>query len=160
MEQIASIIILGILAQWIAWYIKVPAILPLILTGLFVGPFSPYWHGGEYWLTPIYDETKDIGLFPNETLFYFVSLAIGVILFEGGLTLKRKEIKGVAPTILKLISVGSVITFVGAGLAAHFVLDLNWSISFLFAALIIVTGPTVIAPILQNVPLNKNISLE
>lgn len=158
MEQIASIIILGILAQWIAWYIKVPAILPLILTGLFVGPFSPYWHGGEYWLTPIYDETKDIGLFPNETLFYFVSLAIGVILFEGGLTLKRKEIKGVAPTILKLISVGSVITFIGAGLAAHFVLDLNWSISFLFAALIIVTGPTVIAPILQNVPLNKNIS--
>jgi len=90
--------------------------------------------------------------------FWFVSLAIGLILFEGGLTLKRAEIRGVGPAILKLITLGSTITFVGAGVAAHYLTGLSWSISFLFAGLIIVTGPTVIAPILRNMPLNRNVS--
>lgn len=157
MLEIAAIIILGIFSQWIAWRIKVPAILPLILTGLLVGPLSTLKTAdGTKWLEPIYNGTK--GLFPGETLFYFVSLSIGIILFEGGLTLKRSEIKGVGPAIGKLISLGSAITFIGAGLAAKFILDIPWTISFLFSALIIVTGPTVIAPILRNIPLKKNIS--
>lgn len=159
MLELSGIIILGIFAQWIAWRLKVPAILPLILIGLLVGPLSTLWTAdGEKLLKPIYDEDSGTGLFPGQYLFYFVSLAIGIILFEGGLTLKRKEIRDVAPAIGKLISIGSLITFIGAGLAAHFIMDLNWSISFLFASLIIVTGPTVIAPILQNVPLNQNVA--
>ena len=159
MLELASIIVLGIFAQWVAWRLKVPAILPLILIGLVVGPLSTlFTEDGEKLLQPIYDHSSDIGLFPGQYLFYFVSLAIGVILFEGGLTLKRKEIRHVGPVIGKLISLGSLITFIGAGLASHFIMDLNWSVSFLFAALIIVTGPTVIAPILQNVPLNRNIA--
>ncbi len=159
MVELAGIIILGILAQWLAWRIKVPAILPLIIIGLLVGPLSTLWtKDGSKLIEPIYDEEKNIGLFPNEYLFYFVSLAIGIILFEGGLTLKRREIKGVGPAILKLITVGSLITFIGAGLAIHFIMGLTWPIAFQIAALIIVTGPTVIAPILQNVPLNRNVS--
>lgn len=158
MAQIASIIILGILAQYLAWKVKVPAILPLILIGLFVGPLSIYWNEGEVWMKPIFDTVNNEGLFPGQSLFYFVSLSIGIILFEGGLTLKRTEIREVGPSILKLISLGSVITFVVAGLAAHYIMGLSLSISFLFSALIIVTGPTVIAPILQNVPLNKSVS--
>ena len=158
MLEIAAIIILGIFSQWIAWRIKVPAILPLILTGLLVGPLSTIWRDGEKWLNPIYNEALEKGLFPGETLFYFVSLSIGIILFEGGLTLKRSEIKGVGPAIGKLISLGSAITFIGAGLAAKFILDIPWTIAFLFSALIIVTGPTVIAPILRNIPLKKNIA--
>ncbi len=158
MAQIASIIILGILAQYLAWKVKVPAILPLILVGLFVGPLSIYWNEGEIWMKPIFDANTQEGLFPGQSLFYFVSLSIGIILFEGGLTLKRSEIREVGTSILKLISLGSVITFVGAGLAAHYIMGLTLPISFLFSALIIVTGPTVIAPILQNVPLNKSVS--
>ena len=158
MAQIASIIILGILAQYLAWKAKVPAILPLILVGLFVGPLSIYWNEGEIWMKPIFDANTQEGLFPGQSLFYFVSLSIGIILFEGGLTLKRSEIREVGSSILKLISLGSVITFVGAGLAAHYIMGLSLPISFLFSALIIVTGPTVIAPILQNVPLNKSVS--
>lgn len=159
MIELAGIIVLGILAQWLAWRIKVPAILPLILTGLAVGPLSTYYTGdGTKLLEPVYQESSESGLFPGEYLFYFVSLSIGIILFEGGLTLKRKEIADVGPVILKLITFGSAITFLGAGLAAHFIMGLNWAISFLFAALIIVTGPTVIAPILQNVPLNRNVA--
>lgn len=159
MLELAGIIILGIVAQWLAWRIRVPAILPLILIGLLVGPLSTYFPGNDHkWLEPIYDEKTGEGLFPGEYLFYFVSLAIGVILFEGGLTLKRKEIRQVGPVILKLITLGTATTFLGAGLAAHFIMGLSWPISFLFGGLVIVTGPTVIAPILQNIPLTRNIA--
>lgn len=159
MIELAGIIVLGIFAQWLSWRTKVPAILPLIIIGLIVGPISSMYTGdGSKWIEPIFNEATGTGLFPGQSLFYFVSLAIGIILFEGGLTLRMREIKGVGPAILKLITLGSLITFLGAGLAAHFVMGLNWPISFLFAGLVIVTGPTVIAPILQNVPLNRNVA--
>jgi NhaP-type Na+/H+ or K+/H+ antiporter len=159
MEELAGIIILGIFAQWLAWRIRVPAILPLIVIGLLVGPLSTLWmEDGSKLISPIYDGEEGTGLFPGRSLFYFVSLAIGVILFEGGLTLKFREVQDTQRSILRLISLGSLITFIGAGLAAHFIMGLSWSISFLFAGLIIVTGPTVIAPILQNIPLTRNVS--
>lgn len=149
--------ILGILAQWFAWKLKIPAILPLILIGLFVGPISTLIsEDGTKWLEPIWNGEE--GVFPGESLFYFVSLAIAVVLFEGGLTLRKKEISNIGPIIVKLITIAVIVTFVGAGLAAHWIFGLTWQISFLFAALIIVTGPTVIAPILRNIPLKKDIS--
>ena len=163
MEELAGIIVLGIFAQWLAWRIKIPAILPLIVIGLLVGPISTLLTpDGTKLISPIFhimDESDTgKGLFPGESLFYFVSLAIGVILFEGGLTLQFREVRETQRSILRLISIGSLITMAGAGLAAHFIMGLSWSISFLFSALIIVTGPTVIAPILQNIPLNRNVS--
>ena len=158
MVEIGSIVILGILAQWIAWRLKVPAILPLIITGLIVGPLSTLWTGGQKLIEPIWDGASQTGLFPGETLFHFVELGIGIILFEGGMTLKREEIQGVGDTIIRLITGGALITFLGGAMVAHFLIGLDWNISFLFAGLIIVTGPTVIAPILRNVPLNKNVS--
>ncbi len=158
MLELAAIIILGILAQWVAWRTRVPAILPLILIGLFVGPISTYFTpDGSKWLDPIYGDSEHTGLFSSDVLFNFVSLSIGIILFEGGLTLKFKELRGVRDVIINLISIGSVVTFVGGGIAAHYIIGANWEIAFLFAGLIIVTGPTVIAPILRNVPLNRNV---
>jgi len=158
MLELAGIIILGILAQWVAWRFKIPAILPLILIGLLVGPIAAEFlsEDGEKWIEPIWNGEK--GLFPGDGLYYFVSLAISIILFEGGLTLKRNEIKNVGPVITKLITLGSAITFFGAGIATHYVFNLSWELSFLFSALIIVTGPTVITPILRNIPLKKNVS--
>ncbi|MCK8480417.1 cation:proton antiporter [Psychroserpens algicola] len=158
MLELAGIIILGILAQWVAWKFKIPAILPLILIGLLVGPIAAEFlsHDGTKWIEPIWNEKE--GLFPGESLFYFVSLAISIILFEGGLTLKLSEIKNVGPVITKLITVGSLVTFFGAAIAARFIFDLSWEISFLFSGLIIVTGPTVITPILRNIPLKKDVS--
>ena len=158
MVELAGIIILGILAQWFAWRLKLPAILPLILIGLLVGPIASEFFNedGSKWIEPIWNGTK--GLFPGDGLYYFVSLAISIILFEGGLTLRKEEIKSVGPVITKLITLGSVVTFFGAGLIAHLVFDLSWSISFLFSSLIIVTGPTVISPILRNIPLKRDIS--
>jgi len=157
MLELAGIVILGILAQWVAWKFKIPAILPLILIGLFVGPFSTLLSvDGTKWIEPIWNGKE--GLFPGESLFYFVSLAISIILFEGGLTLKLKEVKNVGPVITKLITIGSLVTFFGAGLAAHYIFNLSWVVAFLFSALIIVTGPTVITPILRNIPLKRDVS--
>ncbi|MEP5338816.1 MAG: sodium:proton antiporter [Algibacter sp.] len=158
MLELAGIIILGILAQWVAWKFKIPAILPLILIGLLVGPIAAEFlsDDGSKWIEPIWNGEK--GLFPGDGLYYFVSLAISIILFEGGLTLKRSEINTVGPVITKLITLGSAITFFGAGVLARFIFGLSWELSFLFSGLIIVTGPTVITPILRNIPLKKDIS--
>lgn len=158
MLELAGIIILGILAQWVAWRFKIPAILPLILIGLLVGPIAAEFltEDKSKYIEPIWNGTK--GLFPGDGLYYFVSLAISIILFEGGLTLKREEIKNVGPVITKLITLGSAVTFFGAGVLAHYIFGLGWELSFLFSGLIIVTGPTVITPILRNIPLKKDVS--
>jgi NhaP-type Na+/H+ or K+/H+ antiporter/Trk K+ transport system NAD-binding subunit len=158
MVELAGIIILGILAQWLAWRLKIPAILPLILIGLLVGPFAAEFlsEDGAKWIEPVWNGEK--GLFAGDSLFYFVSLAISIILFEGGLTLKFSEIKNVGPIITKLITIGTLVTFFGAAVGAHYVFNLSWEISYLFSALIIVTGPTVITPILRNIPLKKDVS--
>jgi len=158
MLELAGIIILGILAQWVAWRFKIPAILPLILIGLLVGPIAAEFLSGDgsKYIEPIWNGKK--GLFPGEGLYNFVSLAISIILFEGGLTLKKNEINNVGPVITKLITLGSAITFFAAGIIAHYLFELRWDLSFLFAALIIVTGPTVITPILRNIPLKKDLS--
>ena len=158
MLELAGIIILGILAQWVAWRFKIPAILPLILIGLLVGPIAAEYlaDDGTKWIEPVWNGSE--GLFPGESLFYFVSLAISIILFEGGLTLRLKEAKNVGPVITKLITLGSLVTFFGAAIAVHYIFFLSWELSFLFSALIIVTGPTVITPILRNIPLKKDVS--
>ena len=158
MLELAGIIILGILAQWVAWKFKIPAILPLLLIGLLVGPIAAEFlsEDGTKWIEPIWNGKE--GLFAGKSLFYFVSLAISIILFEGGLTLKMSEIKNIGPVITKLITLGSLVTFFGAAVAVYYLFHLSWEISFLFSGLIIVTGPTVITPILRNVPLKKDVS--
>ena len=157
MEELAGVIVLGIAAQWLAWRLRIPAILPLIIFGLLVGPISTLiTEDGHKFINPRFD--GETGLFPGDSLFFFVSLSIGIILFEGGLTLKFSELKNTQRSIFRLISLGSLVTFIGAGFAAYFIMGLDPAICFLFAGLIIVTGPTVIAPILQNIPLNRNVA--
>ena len=145
MLSLSGILVLGIFAQWLAWKIKLPAILPLILIGLFLGPISTLF-------TP--DGQKLLSgddIFNGELLFSFVSISVGVILFEGGLTLNIKEIRKVADSVRNILTIGVLITWIGGTLAAHYVFGLGFKISFLFGALIIVSGPTVITPILRNV---------
>src|SRR5690606_14971296 len=127
MLELAGIVILGIFAQWIAWRVRVPAILPLILIGLIVGPISTYFTAdNSKWIDPILNDGDQHGLFRGEVLFSIVSLSIGVILFEGGLTLKLRELKGVRDVIFSLITIGSIVTFIGGGIAAHYVIGANW----------------------------------
>lgn len=152
MLELASILVLGIFAQWLSWKIKQPAILPLILIGLLIGPISTFFteHGNK-----LLDGDQ---IFTGDLLFSFVSIAVGVILFEGGLTLNLSEVRTLARTVRNLLIVGSAVTFIGGGLAAHFIMGISWQMSFLFGALIIVSGPTVILPILRNVRPNSKIN--
>ena len=154
MIELAGILVLGIFAQWLAWKIKQPAISPLIITGLLVGPVaSLFLPDGEKLIDPelIFNPETDY-------MFYFISLSVGIILFEGGLTLKMKEIRQHGTTVRNLLTIGSLVTFIGGALASWLILGLDIRIALLFGALIIVTGPTVIAPILRNVHPTKNIS--
>ncbi len=157
MYEIGSLIIIGVLAQWIAWRLRVPAILPLILAGILIGP-GWEWYTGHRLLNPRFDGESGTGLFPGNLLYSFVSLSIGLILFEGGLTLKLKEIRGMTDSILRLTTYGAFTTTVVAGLAAHFVMGLSWQIAFLFSTLIVVTGPTVITPIMRQINVKRQVA--
>ena len=150
MLELAAIIVLGILAQWIAWRMRIPAIFPLIIIGLFVGPLSILFLENQ-WINPE-------NIFAGKTMYYFVSLSVGVILFEGGLTLKFKEVRKIAGVVRNLLIIGSLIMLIGGALAAHYILEMDYRVGLLFGSLIIVTGPTVIAPILQSVRPNRNVS--
>lgn len=133
----------GLLCQWLAWRVKLPAILFLLLTGMLLGP-------GLHWLNP--DELL------GELLFPLVSLSVAIILFEGSLTLKFQEIKGLAHVIQRLVSVGAVITWVVAAVSCHLLFDFSWPMSWLMGSLVVVTGPTVVIPMLRSVRPNRRIA--
>ena len=157
MYEIGGLIIIGVVAQWIAWRLRVPAILPLILAGILIGP-GWEWYTGHRLVNPRFDSEAGTGLFPGNLLYSFVSLSIGLILFEGGLTLRLREIRGLADSIFRLTTYGAFTTTIIAGLAAHYVMGLNWQIAFLFSTLIVVTGPTVIAPIMRQINVKRQVA--
>ena len=149
MLELAAILVLGIFSQWLAWKIKVPAILPLILLGLIIGPLSTL-------ITPSGQKLVDgDSIFQEELLFSFVAISVSVILFEGGLTLQLKEIKKQATVIRNILTVGVLVTLVGGTLASYYLMDLSWRFAFLFGTLVVVSGPTVVTPILRHVKPNQ-----
>ena len=141
--MLSGILALGMGAQWLAWYLKQPSILFLLLIGIVVGPVLG-------WFNP--DQTLGKLLFP------FISLGVAVILFEGSLTLQFHEIKQHGRMVQNLVSIGVVISITVLSLAAYWLFDLDPKIALLFGALVCVTGPTVIVPLLRSVRPRKNIS--
>src|SRR5690554_7507925 len=133
---LASIGVLSLFCQWLAWRVRMPAIVFLLAAGIACGPVLHY-------LNP-----EDVF---GDLLFPMVSLAVAIILFEGSLTLRFSEIRGHGAMVRNLIPVGSVVNGLIGSLAAHWILDISWEISLLFGAISVVTGPTVIAPLLRAV---------
>ncbi len=133
---IALIIIIGITASWAAWVLRIPSILFLLAAGLILGP-------GTGLVNP--DELL------GDLLFPLVSLSVAIILFEGGLTLRWREIRSVASTVRNLVSVGALIAWGGGTAAAYYLLEFGFALSVLTGAVLVVTGPTVILPILRLV---------
>jgi NhaP-type Na+/H+ or K+/H+ antiporter len=136
MITLAVIVVLGIGCQWLAWWLKLPAILFLLVAGLIVGPFTGF----------IQPDRLFGGL-----LFPMVSLGVAVILFEGSLTLHLGEIKGLGSVVRNLVTIGAVLNAVIIAAATHLFLGFPWEMAFLFGALVSVTGPTVIVPMLRTV---------
>lgn len=133
---LALVIFAGILCQWIAWRVKLPAILFLLLTGIVAGP-----------VTGLLDSN---GLF-GDLLFPFISLSVALILFEGSLTLEFHQIAGLKQVVRKMISFGVAVTWMITATITHLALDFPWGLSLLFGAITVVTGPTVIVPMLRTV---------
>lgn len=133
---VAGIGLIGIVCQWIAWRVKLPAILFLLVAGIATGPLTG-------WLKP--DQTFGRLLLP------IVSLSVAVILFEGSLTLKLKEIQGLQMVVRRLVTTGVLATWIIIALATHWLLDFSWKLCFLFGAISVVTRPTVVVPMLRTV---------
>lgn len=134
--HIALIGMTALVCQSIAWKTKLPPILFLLLAGLALGP-------GLNWLEP--DR-----LFGN-LLFPLVSLAVAVVLFEGSLTLSFRELSSLQKVVRRLLTLGVLITWITVAVATRLIFDLPWGLCILFGALMIVTGPTVVTPLLRAV---------
>ncbi len=134
--SIAVIIVLGLSAQWLAWRLRLPSILLLLLFGFLAGPV---FH--------IVNPDEVLG----DLLFPFVSIAVALILFEGGLSLKFSEIKTTGHVVRNLVTVGAVVTWVIAAAGAYYIIGMSAQLALLFGAILVVTGPTVIIPLLRHV---------
>lgn len=133
---LAAVVFVGVLCQWLAWRVKLPAILFLLLTGLVAGP-----------ITGLLNSDAIFG----DLLFPFISLSVAIILFEGSLTLRFHEIAGLEQVVRNMISFGLLVTWLITAAATHLVLGFSWGLSLLFGAITVVTGPTVIVPMLRTV---------
>lgn len=135
LNGIVVLVALGAAAQWLAWRLRVPSILMLLTVGFIAGPVT--------------------GLFRPEAIlgdltFPFVSLAAAVVLFEGGLTASLDEFRSVAASVRRLILIGIPVTWCVLSVTAHLALGLSPEVSLLLGAILVVTGPTVIGPLLRH----------
>ena len=140
--SLASIGVISLICQWVAWRLRLPAILFLLLAGMLVGP-------GLGLLSP----DKLFG----DLLFPIVSLAVAVILFEGSLTLKFKELQDHGKMVRNLLISGTLVTWLIGTIASRLLVDISWAVATLFGAIVVVSGPTVIMPLLRAVRPNARI---
>lgn len=133
---LGSIVIAGIGAQWLAWRLKWPSIVILLALGFIAGPVTGLIKPDEV-LGPL--------------LLPLVSISVAIILFEGGLGLRICELKQIGKVVFSLVSFGVLINGVLIALSAHYILGLNFTISILLGAILVVTGPTVIIPLLRHI---------
>ncbi|MEJ8567252.1 cation:proton antiporter [Elongatibacter sediminis] len=134
--QISLVLALGAFCQWLAWRLRIAAILPLLLAGLLLGPALGVLNPDE---------------FLGDLLFPVISLGVAIILFEGSLTLRISDIHSVTRIIRNLTSVGVLVTCGVMAAAAYYLAGLDLYLSLLFGALVSVTGPTVIMPMLRSI---------
>ena len=130
------VLVLGTTAQWIAWRVKLPSILLLLMAGFLAGPVLN-------WLDP--DQ-----LF-GELLFPVVSLSVAMILFEGGLSLRWAELRDVGRVLVPILTIGVIIVWVLATVGGIWLLNMPTSVALLLGAILTVTGPTVIGPLLREI---------
>jgi len=142
LTSLAAIVVLGVGAQWWAWRLRLPSILLLLLLGLAVGPGS---------LVFLEEKLLDPSLLLGDLLFPVVSLSVAVILFEGGLTLDLRELRHIGRVLARLITVGVAVTWILAATLGHLLAGIPWGVAILLGALLTVTGPTVVGPLLRHV---------
>ena len=138
---LCALVVVGVGAQWVASRLKIPALLLLLLTGLFLGPLSELILGD-----PILDPDRLFG----DLLRPIISLSVALVLFEGGLTLDLAEARKIGRPLWTLILSGLFIGFGSVTLLAHYLGGLDFATSATLGAILVVTGPTVILPMLRS----------
>ena len=133
---LAGLVVAGAACQWFSWWTRIPAILYLLILGVVVGP-----------LTGKLDAEQLLG----DSFFPFISLSVAVVLFEGSLSLNFRELKHIGRVIRNLVTIGCVVTCVMCTLSAGLLTDVRWGIAAIFGAIMTVSGPAVIAPMLRTV---------
>lgn len=136
--HITLVVGLGVLSQWLAWRFKLPAIVVMSIIGLLTGPI----------LGLIDPKAQFAQLFDP-----FVSIAVAVILFEGSLNLDMREVRGIEKPVFRIVTLGAMLAWILGSLAAHYIADLSWAVAIVIGGLFIVTGPTVILPLLRQAKL-------
>jgi len=140
---ISTTVVVGIGAQVLAKWLQIPSIVLLLLFGILLG-------------------SSGLGLLEpsllGSGLEVIVSLAIALILFEGGLNLQIRDLSSVSVSLRNLVTIGVLITFLGGAIAAHFWNEFPWSIAFLYASLIVVTGPTVVTPLIKLIGVEQRVA--
>ncbi len=139
-DLIVLIFALGVLAQWLAWRWRLPAIVLFAAAGLLIGPVF---------------QVVDPSVVLGDIFRPVVSLCVAIILFEGGLNLHWHELSSAASGVKRLVSVGALLSFIFGSLAAHWIGGLSVPVAMVFGAIIVVTGPTVIMPLLRQARLNR-----
>ncbi|HLR23443.1 MAG TPA: sodium:proton antiporter [Pseudogracilibacillus sp.] len=132
---IMFIFLLGIGSQWVAWRFSLPAIVIMSIAGLVIGPFFG-WMNPEESFGELYDP--------------LISVAVAIILFEGSLNLSFKELSGLGKPVFRIATIGALIAWILGSFTAHYIAGLSWEVAFVIGGLFIVTGPTVIMPLLRQ----------
>ncbi|MBE9215808.1 cation:proton antiporter [Plectonema cf. radiosum LEGE 06105] len=141
--QVVIAVVAGISAQVLAAYLKVPSIVFLLLFGIFLGSDG---------IGLLHPHLLGIGL---EVI---VALATAIILFEGGLDLELRELGRVSTSLQLLVTLGTLITLMGGSMAAHWLGEFPWPIAFLYASIVVVTGPTVVSPLLKQIKVDRQVA--
>ncbi|MBZ0111726.1 MAG: cation:proton antiporter, partial [Thermoanaerobaculia bacterium] len=144
LDTVVLAIVLGIASQVGAERLRIPAILPLLSVGILAGPgFLGLIHPDHL----------------GEGLEVIVHVGVAVILFEGGLSLDLGQLSRVGVAVRNLLTAGALITTLGAAALAHYMAGVSWELSLLFGAMVMVTGPTVIAPLLRHMVVPRKVKV-
>lgn len=135
---VVGIAVAGVFGQWLGWKLRVPAIIPLLVIGALLGPI-----GG------IIRPSAALG----EVMRPAIGMAVAIIVFEGGLNLNLRELRSAGSGILRLVAVALPLNWLLGTLAGHWVGGLSWPVAILVGAILVVTGPTVIMPLLRQAKL-------
>ncbi len=131
---------LGVGSQWLAWRLRMPSIVLMLLAGLIVGP-----------VLGLLDPAAQFG----DMLGPVIAIAVAIILFEGGMTLNFHSLRDAATGVKRLVALGAPLGWLASALTLHYVAGLSWAAAAVFGGIMIVTGPTVIAPLLRQAKLQK-----
>lgn len=142
LDVVAVIVLIGvagIASQWLAWWLRIPAIAMMLVAGLLAGPAFGI---------------LDPGAALGELLEPAIGFAVAIIVFEGGLNLNIRELRAAGSGVARLVMAVPLNWLFGT-LAAHYLGGFSWEVATLFGAIMVITGPTVILPMLRQAKLHR-----